>query len=93
LQEQSLPCNDALFYLPASCDHLKQESKRIVSESKELLADARRKRRDVSARILTMKSSEIEAVIAEAYNGRMLAEAQLYTTSRSREDTLRAYLA
>jgi len=73
-------------------NHLESESKRIVNESKELLRNVRRKRKEVVTRILDMKSSEIEAVIAEAYNGCMLAEAQLYTTIRSREDTIRVYL-
>lgn len=40
-----------------------------------------------------MKSSEIETVIADAYHGRILAEAQLFKTSRSREDTIQVYLS
>jgi hypothetical protein len=78
--------------LDATFDHLETESKRIVRESKELLRNVRKKRKEVVGRILDMKSSDIEAVIAEAYNGRMLAEAQLYTTIRSREDTIRVYM-
>jgi hypothetical protein len=79
--------------LDEAFEHLESESNRIVQESKELLGEVRRKRAEVKEKIRDMKPDEIEAVIAEAYHGRMLAEAQLRRTSRSRDDTIRVYLS
>ena len=79
--------------LGGSYEHLRAESARILRESRGLLEDVRRKRIDVRKRIQDLRPDEIEAVIAEAYHGRMLAEAQLRRTSRSREDTIRVYLS
>ena len=79
--------------LDEAFEHLKSESNRIVQESKGLLREVRRKRAKVREQIQDLKPDEIEAVIAEAYHGRMLAEAQLRRTSRSRDDTIRVYLS
>ena len=71
--------------------HLDREAKRIVDEAQQMLADVRRKRQQVAPQIETMDAAAIEAVIAAAYHGRKLAEAQLQRTRLGRADTVQAY--
>ncbi len=76
-----------------SHDHLQSESQRILAEAKAMIHEVRERRKGVELKIRHMTSAEIEQVIAEAYQGRMKAEAQLKRTRRSREDTIYLYLS
>jgi len=72
---------------------LLSETERIVEESKILIANAEKKRTRIESHIETLKAAEIETIIAESYQGKTLAEAQLSRTVRSREDTIKLYLS
>jgi hypothetical protein len=73
--------------------HLVSEANRIVGESKALLGEVNNKRKSIESEISKLSASDIEEIIAESYQGRILAEAQLSRTTRSREDTIRLYLS
>ncbi|MCP3869494.1 MAG: hypothetical protein GY703_15615 [Gammaproteobacteria bacterium] len=77
--------------LGETSEHLESETARIVRESRELLAAVRRKRTEVEKNIQDLRPAEIEAVIARSYHGHLQAQAQLYRTSRSRQDTIEIY--
>jgi hypothetical protein len=72
--------------------HLLSEANRIVGESKALLAEVENKRSFIENKISKLSATDIEEIIAESYRGKILAEAQLSRTTRSREDTIRLYL-
>lgn len=72
---------------------LKSEAERIRSEAKVLLKTVRTKRINIKERILALSAPEIETIIAEAYHGKKMAEAQLNRTSRSVEEAIRLYLS
>lgn len=73
-------------------DHLLSEAQRILAESRTMLTEVREKRATIETTISKLKPAEIEAIIAEAYRGRIRAESQLSRTTRSRDDTIRLYL-
>lgn len=56
--------------------HLRAETQRVLSESSEMLADVRARRKNVEAVIVSLPAAELEAVIANAYHGKRRAEAQ-----------------
>jgi hypothetical protein len=72
-------------------DHFASEAKRIVGEADGLLRQVRGKRKTVEPQIRTMRAAEIETVIAGAYHGKRLAEAQLQRTLLTKTDLLRSY--
>jgi hypothetical protein len=72
---------------------LKSEASRINAESKDLIKTVREKRVEIRDRIQHLSAAEIESVIADAYQGKMLAQAQLKRTLQSREDTINLYLS
>lgn len=71
--------------------HLLSEANRIVGESKASLARVEDKRSLIERKMSSLSASDIEEIIAESYQGKILAEAQLSRTTRSREDTIRLY--
>ena len=73
-------------------DHLLSEANRIVGESKMMLANVEHKRGLIESTISNLRAADIEEIIAESYQGKVMAEAQLSRTTRSREDTIRLYL-
>ncbi len=77
--------------LGAEFEFLRDDSDRILRESKELLAGVRERRREIEPRIQALSAVEIEAVIASAYHGKRLAEAQLERTMRSKNEILKEY--
>jgi hypothetical protein len=77
--------------LGAAFEPLREGSERILRESRELLAGVRERRRGIEPRIQALSAVEIEAVIASAYHGKRLAEAQLERTSRSKSEILKEY--
>lgn len=77
--------------LGADHGHLAGEARRIVGESEALLTQVREKRRRIEPQIQSLPAVEIEAVIAAAYQGMKLAEAQLQRTLLSKSDTVRCY--
>jgi len=77
--------------LGADYDHFASEATRIVGESNELLRQVQEKRRTTEPQILTLRAAEIETIIAIAYHGKKLAEAQLQRTLLTKSDTLRSY--
>jgi hypothetical protein len=77
--------------LGAAFEFLRDDSDRILRESKELLAGVRERRREIEPRIQALSAVEIEAVIASAYHGKRLAEAQLERTLRSKNEILKEY--
>ena len=72
-------------------EFLREDSDRIVGESRELLAGVQARRADVEPRIQALSAVEIEGVIASAYHGKRLAEAQLERTLLSKKDILTEY--
>ena len=72
-------------------EHLLSESRRIVRESSDMLAQIQQKRIQVQKTLPSMNRNEVEAIIAEAYQGKMRAEAQLKRTIRSKEQTMDMY--
>lgn len=70
---------------------LSAEAERILEESRELLKTVRDRRRSIEPKIQSMTAPEIEAVIASAYHGKRLAEAQLQRTLLSKSEVLREY--
>ena len=70
---------------------LSAEAERIFEESRELLKAVRDRRRDIEPKVQSMSASEIEAVIASAYHGKRLAEAQLQRTLLSKSEVLHEY--
>jgi hypothetical protein len=98
LLKVSTECESLYLLIEASPDnfnmkgYLLSEAERIVDESKMLLAQVELKRASVETRIKLLSAAEIEVIIAESYQGKTLAEAQLNRTTRSKEDTVRLYL-
>jgi hypothetical protein len=74
--------------LGAAYDFLVQDAERILRESREMLADVHRRRGETEPRIERLQAAEIEAVIASAYHGKRLAEAQLERTLLSKREIL-----
>ncbi|MEQ1887306.1 MAG: hypothetical protein ABL967_19740 [Bryobacteraceae bacterium] len=72
-------------------DHLESEAERILEESRNLLKDVRERRKTVEPKIQTLAAAEIEAVIASAYHGKRMAEAQLQRTLASKNEILPEY--
>ena len=70
---------------------LAAEAERILEESRDLLKMVRDRRREVEPKVQSMTASEIEGVIALAYHGKRLAEAQLQRTLLSKSEVLREY--
>jgi hypothetical protein len=70
---------------------LASEAQRILEESNGLLAAVQERRRNVEPKIQSLSAWEIEAVIAAAYHGKRLAEAQLQRTLLSKSEVLREY--
>lgn len=70
---------------------LAADTDRILGESRELRADVAKRRRDVEPRIQSLSAVEIEAVIATAYHGKRMAEAQLERTLLSKHEVLKEY--
>jgi len=64
---------------------------RILEESRSLLKDVRERRKTVEPKIQTLSAAEIEAVIASAYHGKRMAEAQLQRTLASKNEILPEY--
>lgn len=77
--------------LGAAFEVLRDDADRILRESKELLAGVRDRRHEIEPRIQALSAVEIEAVIASAYHGKRLAEAQLERTLRSKNELLKEY--
>ena len=77
--------------LGAAFEFLADDTDRIRRESEELLADVIARRREVEPRIQAFTAVEIEAVIATAYHGKRLAEAQLERTLLSKNEVLKEY--
>ena len=77
--------------LGAAFEVLRDDADRISRESKELLAGVRDRRHEIEPRIQALSAVEIEAVIASAYHGKRLAEAQLERTLRSKNELLKEY--
>lgn len=77
--------------LGAAFEFLRDDADRILRESRELLAGVRERRREIEPRIQALSAVEIEAVIASAYHGKRLAEAQLERTLRSKDDIWKEY--
>ena len=77
--------------LGAAFAFLCDDSDRILRESRELLAGVRDRRRELEPHIQALSAVEIEAVIASAYHGKRLAEAQLERTLLSKKDILEEY--
>ena len=77
--------------LGAAFEFLSGDSDRILRESRELLAGVRERRRALAPGIQAMSAVEIEAVIASAYHGKRLAEAQLERTLLSKNEILKEY--
>ena len=73
-------------------DHLLSETNRILEESKSMLSNVESKRSLIERKIKDLSAADIETIIAESYEGKILAEGQLNRTARSREDTIRIYL-
>jgi hypothetical protein len=76
--------------LGVAFEALRDDAERILRESRALLAGVRERRRGLEPRIQALPAVEIEAVIASAYHGKRLAEAQLERTLRSRDALLKA---
>ena len=72
--------------------YLLSEANRVVGESKALITKVENKRSLIESKISKVSAADIEEIIAESYRGKILAEAQLSRTIRSREDTIRLYL-
>lgn len=72
-------------------DHLESEAERILEEARNLLKGVRERRKTVEPRIQTLSAAEIEAVIATAYHGKRMAEAQLQRTVASKNEILPEY--
>lgn len=72
---------------------LLSETERILEEARQMLSNVEKKRSVVAGTIEKLRAAEIEVIIAESYHGRILAEAQLNRTMRSREDTIKLYLS
>lgn len=70
---------------------LSAEAERILEESRDLLRKVRERRQYVEPKIRSMSAPEIEDVIASAYHGKRLAEAQLQRTLLSKSEVLREY--
>ena len=70
---------------------LSEDTDRIVRESYELLEGVQARRADIEPRIQSLSAVEIENVIASAYHGKRLAEAQLDRTLLSKKDILTEY--
>ena len=85
--------SNSLERLDDKRDFLLSEVKRIVAESKMLIDTVAMKRNEIESKISRLSPSEIEGIIAESYQGKILAEAQLSRTTRSREDTIKLYLS
>ena len=77
--------------LGGAYESLKLSADRVVSESEDLLSEVGTKRKLIEPKIRTLSADEIEDVIASAYHGKMLAEVQLFRTTRSKMDTVRIY--
>jgi hypothetical protein len=74
-------------------DELKQVCERTTEEALGLLEQVRSKRSSIEPNLEKMSAAEIERVIGAAYHGKVLAEAQLYRTKRSKEDVLSIYVS
>lgn len=72
-------------------EHFAAEAQRIVTESSALLHDVRARRNVIEPSIRTLSAAEIETIIATAYHGKIMADAQLQRTLASKAETLRAY--
>ena len=70
---------------------LATEAERILQESRDLLKSVRDRRHDIEPKVQSMSAPEIEGVIASAYHGKRLAEAQLQRTLLSKSEVLREY--
>jgi len=71
---------------------LERVAERTNRESKELIRHVREKRKRTEPKIRTLAAHEIEDIIAQAYQGKLQAEAQLYRSQLSKADTLSVYL-
>ena len=71
--------------------HFRSEASRIIGEAERLLDEVQGKRRVVEPQIEMMSAAEIERVIAAAYHGKVLAEAQLQRTLVSKSAAFRTY--
>ena len=78
--------------LEGTYESLKSSADRVVIESKELLSQVQEKRKHLEPKIRTLSADEIEDVIASAYHGKMMADAQLFKTTKSKADTIRIYI-
>ena len=70
---------------------LAAEAERILEESRDLLKTVRDRRREIEPKVQSMSAFRIEGVIALAYHGKRLAEAQLQRTLLSKSEVLREY--
>ena len=70
---------------------LAAEAERILEESRDLLKTVRDRRRGIEPKVQSMSAPDIEAVIALAYHGKRLAEAQLQRTLLSKSEVLHEY--
>lgn len=77
--------------LGADADYYAREAERIHKESQDLLAEVRQRRKEVAPRIQQLAAADIEGVIAQAYHGKVIAEAQLQRTLLTKSDLLRSY--
>ena len=73
-------------------DHLLSETGRILEESRMMLTNVETKRSSIESKLSSLSAADIEEIIAESYQGKILADGQLSRTTRSREDTIRLYL-
>ena len=72
--------------------HFRSEASRIIGEAERLLDEVQGKRSVVvEPQIEMMSAAEIERVIAAAYHGKVLAEAQLQRTLVSKSAAFRTY--
>ena len=71
--------------------HLTAETRRILAEASDMLAEVRSRRQSVETVIVSLPAAELEAVIAKAYHGKRRAEAQLLRTQLSRTEILKAF--
>jgi hypothetical protein len=71
--------------------HLQSETRRILAEASDMLAEVRARRKSVEAIIVSLPAADLEAVIAKAYHGKRRAESQLRRTQLSRTDVLKAF--
>lgn len=71
--------------------HLLSEAERILEESRSLLIGVQERRKAVEPKLQTLTAAEIEGVIASAYHGKRMAEAQLLRTLASKNEVLPEY--